>query len=258
MSLADQVAIVTGGGRGIGAACVRALAREGASVVVATPEADERERLVSELRSAGHQAIGTDTDVTNQDQLEIMVNTTIRDLGQIDVLVNNAGVIGPTAPLQDVTRADWESVMDVNVTGLFLATRAVLPQMLKQRSGRVINIASAAGQIGFPLRSPYAASKWAVIGITKTLAHEVANDGILVNAICPGPIDGPRMDAIIAAKAGATSTTQESVRAEIESDTLLGRLIPPEHIGEMAAFLASDKANSITGQTLDVNAGYRV
>ncbi|MEE3367525.1 MAG: SDR family oxidoreductase, partial [Planctomycetota bacterium] len=127
-----------------------------------------------------------------------------------------------------------------------------------RRTGRIINIASAAGQIGFPLRSPYAASKWAVIGLTKTLAIEAAKNGILVNAVCPGPIDGPRMDAIIEAKSKVTNESTDVLRHRLEDETLLGRLIPAEHIAEMVAFLASDRADSITGQTLNVNAGCRV
>lgn len=258
MSLANQVAVVTGGGRGIGLACVRALARDGAALVVATPEDHERTAVVADLEAAGHEVLGISTDVTSEEDLATMVQHTLDRFGHIDILVNNAGVIGPTAAVQDVQRHEWEAVMDVNVTGVYLASKAVLPHLLSRGSGRIINIASAAGQIGFPLRSPYAASKWAVIGFTKTLAIEVANDGILVNAVCPGPIDGPRMDAIIEAKASATGATADSVRTQLEDETLLGRLIPAEHIAEMVAFLASDRAASITGQTLNVNAGYRV
>jgi len=258
MPLTSQVAIVTGAGRGIGLACIRSLARDGASVVVATPEDDERSAAVAELETNGHAVLATSTDVTSESDLAEMVAATLDHFGRIDILVNNAGIIGPTAPVQDVERDDWEAVMDVNVTGVYLASRAVLPHLISRQSGRIINIASAAGQIGFPLRSPYAASKWAVIGLTKTLAIEVATDGILVNAVCPGPIDGPRMDAIIDAKARTTDQTAESVREHIEDGTLLGRLIPADHIAEMVAFLASDRATSITGQTLNVNAGCRV
>ena len=258
MSLANQVAVVTGGGRGLGLACVRALARDGAALVVATPEHDERAAVVAELEAAGHEVLGTATDVTCEEDLQRMVQGTLERFGRIDILVNNAGVIGPTAAVQDVQRHEWDAVMEVNVTGVYLASRAVLPHLIARQSGRIINIASAAGQIGFPLRSPYAASKWAVIGLTKTLAIEVAGDGILVNAVCPGPIDGPRMDAIIDAKARTTGQPAEVVREQLQDETLLGRLIPAEHVADMVAFLASARAASITGQTLDVNAGYRV
>ena len=258
MPLTGQVAIVTGGGRGIGLACVRALARDGASVVIATPEDDERSAAVAEFEANGHPVLGTSTDVTSESDLAELVAATLDRFGRIDVLVNNAGIIGPTAPVQDVTRDDWEAVMDVNVTGVYLACKAVLPHLLAQGSGRIINIASVAGKIGFPLRSPYAASKWAVIGLTKSLAVEVGSAGILVNAVCPGPIDGPRMDAIIQAKAETIGQPAQQVRDQLENDTLLGRLIPAEHIADMVAFLASDRATSITGQTLDVNAGHLV
>ena len=258
MPLTNQVAIVTGGGRGIGLACVRGLARDGAAVVVATPEDDERSAAVADLEADGHAVLGTATDVTSEDDLAKMVAATLDRFGRIDILVNNAGIIGPTALVQDVQRHEWEAVMDVNVTGVYLCCKAVLPHLLAQRSGRIINIASVAGKIGFPLRSPYATSKWAVIGLTKTLAVEVGPAGILVNAVCPGPIDGPRMDAIIEAKADTTGQPTAQVRDQIERNTLLGRLIPAEHIAEMVTFLASDRAASITGQTLDVNAGHLV
>ncbi|MBO49873.1 MAG: short-chain dehydrogenase [Planctomycetaceae bacterium] len=258
MPLTDQVAIVTGGGRGIGLACVRALADDGASVVIATPEDAERSATVAELEANGHAALGTSTDVTSESDLAELVSATLDRFGRIDILVNNAGIIGPTAPMQDVTRDDWEAVMNVNVTGVYLACKAILPHLLEQGSGRIINIASVAGKIGFPLRSPYAASKWAVIGLTKSLAVEVGSAGILVNAVCPGPIDGPRMDAIIQAKAETIGQPAQQVRDQLEKDTLLGRLIPAEHIADMVAFLASDRATSITGQTLDVNAGHLV
>jgi NAD(P)-dependent dehydrogenase (short-subunit alcohol dehydrogenase family) len=258
MPLTDQVAIVTGGGRGIGLACVRALTDDGASVVIATPEDAERSAAVAELEANGRAVLGTSTDVTSESDLAELVSATLDRFGRIDILVNNAGIIGPTAPVQDVTRDDWEAVMDVNVTGVYLACKAVLPHLLAQGSGRIINIASVAGKIGFPLRSPYAASKWAVIGLTKSLAVEVGSAGILVNAVCPGPIDGPRMDAIIQAKAETIGQPAQQVRDQLEKDTLLGRLIPAEHIADMVAFLASDRATSITGQTLDVNAGHLV
>lgn len=258
MPLQGQVAIVTGGGRGIGLACVRALAADGATVVVATPEDDERAAAVDELQSRGTPVLGTDTDVTREEQVASMAQQACDHFGHIDILVNNAGIIGPTAPVQEVQRRDWDEVMAVNVTGMYLCCRAVLPQMISRGSGRIINIASTAGKIGFPLRSPYAVSKWAVIGLTKTLATEVAAQGILVNAVCPGPIEGPRMDQIITARAEKTGQTALEVRRALENEMLLGRLIPPEHIADMVSFLASERAASITGQTLDVNAGHHL
>ena len=231
---------------------------DGASVVLATPEDAERSAAVAELEANGHAALGTSTDVPSERALAELVSATLDRFGRIDILVNNAGIIGPTAPVQDVTRDDWEAVMNVNVTGVYLACKAILPHLLEQGSGRIINIASVAGKIGFPLRSPYAASKWAVIGLTKSLAVEVGSAGILVNAVCPGPIDGPRMDAIIQARAETIGQPAQQVRDQLEKDTLLGRLIPAEHIADMVAFLASARATSITGQTLDVNAGHLV
>ena len=256
MSLSGQVAIVTGGGRGIGLACVRALASEEAAVVVATPEIDEREAVIAELEEAGRPVLGLHTDVTDEDSVAQMAAATLERFGHIDILVNNAGIIGPTSPVVELAREEWDEVIAVNLTGPCLCCRAVLPAMIERQSGRIINIASVAGKIGFALRSPYAASKWGLIGFTLSLAKEAARDGILVNAVCPGPIDGPRIDAIIETRAKKTGVPPAEVRRELEDETLLGRFIPPEHIADMVVFLASDRSASITGQTLDVTAGY--
>ena len=263
-----KIALITGAGgeHGIGRAICRRLAADGCDLVVndvhARPYTESGwgglPALVDEIENSGQKALAVEADVSAAAQVVAMVDHALAHFGRIDILVNNAGIIGPTAPVQDVERGDWEAVMDVNVTGVYLACKAVLPHLLEQGSGRIINIASVAGKIGFPLRSPYAASKWAVIGLTKTLAVEVGSAGILVNAVCPGPIDGPRMDAIIQAKADTIGQPAQQVRDQLERDPLLGRLIPAEHIADMVAFLASDRAASITGQTLDVNAGHLV
>ena len=258
MSLENQVAVITGGGRGIGLACARALAADGASVVIATPEDDEREAAVEEFSTANTPVLGLDTDVSDEEQVRHMAAATLERFGRIDILVNNAGIIGPTLPLHEIERADWDAVMAVNLTGVYLCARAVVPQMLSQGSGRIINISSVAGKIGFALRSPYAVSKWGVIGLTMTLAKELGSSGILVNAVCPGPIDGPRMDQIIASRAGHLDTTPGELREKMFGETALGRFIPPEHIADMVAFLASERAASITGQTLDVTAGHHL
>jgi len=255
MRLADQTAIVTGGGRALGRAIALRRAREGANVTVASPEAAELEAVAAEIRALGRQVLAIDTDVSQEDQVVAMAKQTRHTFGRIDVLVNNAGIIGPTAPVTDVSRRDWDEVLAVNLTGVYLCCKAVLPDMIARRSGKIINIASVAGKIGFALRSPYCVSKWGVIGLTRTVAKEVGQHNIQVNAICPGPLQGERMRRLMEARARALKVSAEEIERRIVEGTLLKRLIPPEDVAAMVAYLASTEADNVTGQAIDVSAG---
>ena len=256
MKLEDRVAIVTGGGRAIGRQIALRLAREGASLVLASPEPDELDATVAEIQALGRNAVAVVTDVSVESQVQAMAARTLEAFGRIDILVNNAGIIGPTAGVPDVERGDWDEVLAVNLTGVFLCCKAVLPDMIARRSGKIINISSIAGKMGYALRSPYAVSKWGVIGLTLTLAKENGEHNIQVNAICPGPVEGARMDAVFERRAAELGRTVEEVKREYVQTTVLNRLIPAEDVAAMVAFLASDESNTITGQALDVSAGY--
>lgn len=242
-ALQGQVAIVTGASRGIGRAVAIALANEGATVVVnyarSSQAADE---VVAQIEAAGGAAIALQADVSQADQVESLVATTLEKLGRVDVLVNNAGITRDTLLLR-MKPEDWQAVIDLNLTGVFLCTRAVAKTMLKQRSGRIINIASVAGQMGNPGQANYSAAKAGVIGFTKTVAKEMASRGVTVNAVAPGFI--------------ATDMTDDLPNTDdILKFIPLGRFGQPEDIAGMVRFLAADPAASyITGQVFNVDGG---
>src|SRR5690606_33897403 len=178
----------------------------------------------------------------------------VRDaLGGLDVLVNNAGVAGPTGPVETLDKADWDRTLQVNITGQFLCARQAVPLLRASDAGVMINLSSAAGHLGFAGRSAYSASKWAVVGFTKTLAIELGAEGIRVNAILPGAVEGPRIRAVIDAKARALGRPAADVAAEYESQAALGRMVSARDIANMAVFAASPAAGSINGQALVVD-----
>ncbi|UBF26969.1 3-oxoacyl-[acyl-carrier-protein] reductase [Kovacikia minuta CCNUW1] len=240
--LRGKVAIVTGASRGIGRATALALATEGANVVVNYASSRESaEKVVAEIVAIGGGAIALPADVSKADQVDGLVNATLEKWGQIDVLVNNAGITRDTLLLR-MKPEDWQAVIDLNLTGVFLCTRAVSKIMLKQRSGRMINITSVAGQIGNPGQANYSAAKAGVIGFTKTVAKELASRGITVNAVAPGFI--------------ATDMTHDLNSEEILKYIPLARYGQPEDVAGMIRFLASDPAAAyITGQVFNVDGG---
>jgi 3-oxoacyl-[acyl-carrier protein] reductase len=242
-SLAGQVAVVTGASRGIGRAVAIALAAAGAQVVVnyarSSTAADE---VVAEIVAAGGSAVAIQADVSQADQVDGLINGTLEQFGRVDVLVNNAGITRDTLLLR-MKLEDWQAVIDLNLTGVFLCTRAVAKIMLKQRSGRIINIASVAGQMGNPGQANYSAAKAGVIGFTKTVAKELASRGITANAVAPGFIETDMTDDL-----GNTD--------EIRKFIPLGRFGQPEDIAGMVRFLAADPAAAyITGQVFNVDGG---
>ena len=259
MKLADRVAIITGGGRGIGRAIALRFAAEGAAVVLAATGKQALEETASEIRAAGGRALALVTDVADEAAVARMVAATLAEFSRLDVLVNNAGISGPTAPIVQLERADWDRTLAINVTGAYLCSKHAVPHMIARRSGRVINITSIAGLIGYALRSPYAVSKWGMIALTRSLAIEVGEYGITVNAIAPGAVRGERVESVIRNRAAALGRKKEDVEREFFVDpTALKRMIDPEDIASTALYLASDEAGSITGETISVSAGFRL
>lgn len=241
-TLQGKVAIVTGASRGIGRAIARELAKFGASVVVnyasSSQAADE---LVSEITQAGGSAIALAADVSKEEQVDALINAAIEKFNRLDILVNNAGITRDTLLLR-MKPEDWQAVIDLNLTGVFLCTRAASKIMLKQRSGRIINITSVAGLMGNPGQANYSAAKAGVIGFTKTVAKELASRGITVNAVAPGFI--------------ATDMTSNLDAEGILKYIPLGRYGQPEEIAGMVRFLAADPAAGyITGQVFNVDGG---
>lgn len=240
--LREQVAIVTGASRGIGRAVAIALATEGAKVAVNYARSSEAaQQVVKEITEAGGEAIAIGADVSKTEEVDSLVKQTLEKFGRVDLLVNNAGITRDTLLLR-MKPEDWQAVIDLNLTGVFLCTKAVSKLMLKQRSGRIINIASVAGQMGNPGQANYSAAKAGVIGFTKTAAKELASRGVTVNAVAPGFI--------------ATDMTSDLNSEAILKFIPLGRYGQPEEVAGMVRFLAADPAAAyITGQVFNVDGG---
>jgi NAD(P)-dependent dehydrogenase (short-subunit alcohol dehydrogenase family) len=256
MNLEQRVALVTGGGRAIGQTIALRLARDGADIVLAGPDPQELEATAAAVQALGRKALAVITDVTREDQVQALAGRARQAFGRIDLLVNNAGVIGPTALAVHISRGDWDEVLAVNLTGAFLCCKAVLPDMMARRKGKVINISSVAGKIAYALRSPYAVSKWGLIGLTLTLAKELGPYNIQANAVCPGPVEGERMRRIIRQRAAELGRSAEEVERTYLETAALGRMVKADDVAAVVAFLASPEADNLTGQAIDVSAGY--
>ena len=244
LELSGKVALITGSGRGIGKAIALKLSKMGANVAVNDlPDEYEAEQTVKEIHDAGGDALLAIGDVTDSLQVKIMINLAIDKWGKIDVLVNNAG-ISQDVLIMRMSEKDWDKVLDINLKSAFLCSRYILPGMMNQRWGRIINIASVAGLIGRMGRVNYAASKGGLIAFTRSLAHEVGSRNITVNAIAPGII---------------TTRLSENLPQEYKdmvlSQTVLKRAGTPEEVAELAGFLASERASYITGQVIGIDGG---
>jgi 3-oxoacyl-[acyl-carrier protein] reductase len=244
MSLAGKVAVVTGGGRGIGRAIALALADAGADVAVAVSrDVSSAEAVAEEIRGKGRRALSRQTDVASGDACEELVAGTVAELGRIDLLVNNAGITRDGL-LMRMSDDDWDAVLDVNLKGTFNCTRAALKRMVRQRSGRIVNVTSIMGITGNGGQANYAASKAGIIGLTKSTAKEVGSRGITCNAVAPGWIQTQMTDHLPAEMA-------EKVVKQVP----LGRLGQPEDIAGVVTFLCSDAASYVTGQVIVVDGG---
>ncbi len=241
--LEGRVAIVTGGSRGIGRAVAQCLAEDGASVVVSGLDLARLEAAAKELESVGVPVLGVVADVARREDAERLVDQTKERFARIDVLVNNAGITRD-ALLVRMKDEDWDRVLDVNLRGAFLMTRAVAKVMMRQKGGRIINISSAAGAMGNPGQANYSAAKAGLIGLTKATARELSRWGILVNAVAPGLIDTDMAAAIPA-----------DAREALLSQVALGRIGSAREVAEVVRFLAGDGATYVTGQVLHVNGG---
>ena len=244
MRLQGRVAVVTGGAQGIGRAITLGMAREGAKVVVADLQADKAESVAKEARALGAEALALEVNVASEPSVQRLAEETFKRFGAVDILVNDAGVY-LRSPVVSKSEEDWDRTFNINLGGNFLCVRAFVPAMRKQKSGRIISIASSIAHTGAKEFADYAASKAAIIGFVKALGRELGPDGITVNAICPGSAntDMPR-----------SHRSEEEVMARLRA-TPLDHILEPEDIAGSVLFLASDAASYITGQAYNVNCG---
>jgi len=241
--------LITAGASGIGRAIAEAFHREGARIHLCDVSAERLAEALGALPGAS----GTLADVAAPEQVDRAFADLQAHLGGLDVLINNAGIAGPTASVEEISPEEWERTLAVNITGQFLCARRAVPLLKAAGGGSIINLASVAGRFGFPLRTPYAASKWAVIGFTKSLAMEVGPSQIRVNAILPGPIIGDRLHRVFRARAEAEGVTEAEIERRAVERVSLRRLIPPEDVANAALFLCSEAGRSITGHSLNVD-----
>ncbi len=243
LKLTGRVALVTGAAQGIGKAVALLLARNGADMVVSDINLEKAEETANEIDSIGRKALAVKVDVANWNDVERMVEVILEKFAKIDILVNNAGITRDKLILR-MTEEDWDAVLNVNLKGTFHCTKAVVRHMAKQRSGKIVNIASVVGEMGNAGQANYSASKAGVIGLTKTIAREFAQRGININAIAPGYIETPM-----------TEVLPEKAKEELKKLIPMERLGKPEDVAEAVLFFVSEESNYITGQVLNVNGG---
>jgi NAD(P)-dependent dehydrogenase (short-subunit alcohol dehydrogenase family) len=241
--------LVTAGASGIGREIVRAFAANGAAIFVCDIDAKALEMLATEIPGL---KIGI-CDVSKRADIERMMAECVQALGGLDVLVNNAGIAGPTASVETMDPDGWEKVMQIDLTGTFNVTRLAIPHLKKSQAGVIINMSSVAGRFGYANRSPYCTAKWGLVGFTKTLSIELGEYGIRANAILPGAVDGPRIQRVFEGRAKVSGKSMERIKTEAMSVQSLKQLVDPKDIAALAVFLASDAAKSISGQMMPID-----
>ena len=241
--------IVTAGASGIGRTIAETFLSNGSQVFVC----DISEKDVNDFNSKNPEGNALLADVSDTSQVENFFDKAVKTMGGLDVLVNNAGIAGPASPIEDISPRDWEKTLSVNLNGTFFCLKAALPQLKKAGGGSIINIASSAALLGYPLRSPYSASKWAMIGLTKTVAMETGPYNIRVNAICPGSVSGPRIERVIEKDAVSRGVSSDEIRQTYLNQISLHTFVDAQDVANTAVFLASKYGKTISGQTLGVD-----
>lgn len=256
MSLKEKVAIVTGGGRGIGRAIARRFAAEGAAVVIAARTAAQLESTAKEIEAGKGRVAWIAADVSSEKDAARIVKTAREKFGRVDILVNNAGIYGPVKPIEEITVEEWDSVIAVQLRGAFLMTRFALPEMYARGGGAIVNVSSIAARAAYPWGAAYAAAKAGLLGLTRTAAAEGAQRGVRVNAILPGPVPETEMSQQLGlALSARVGVPPDVMFKDFMRSILQGRPQTADEIASAALFLASDQASAITGQALNVDGG---
>lgn len=250
-----RVTLITGASQGIGRVLADAFARAGDDLVLAARNEEGLEETAAAARDESVEVLVVPTDITDPSQVESLGQQAVDRFGHVDVLVHNSGIGGPSGPMWELDPEDWRKTFAVNVDGVFLVSRALMPRMIERGSGSVIIIGSITGKRPLWGRTPYAATKAALIGLTRTLAVEAGRHGVRVNLISPGFVAGPRIDWVIKAQAEGRGISEAEARAEMEAEAALLRLTQPDEVARAALFLASDDSTAITGADLNVNSG---
>jgi len=256
MLLSEKVAVITGGGRGIGRAMALKFAGEGAAVVVAARTKSEIDAVAGEVRGSGGRAAAIPADVAEEKDCERLMREAVSQFDKVDILVNNAGEYGPVKPVEEITPAEWDRVVAVHLRGAYLLTRLALPGMYARGSGVILNISSLSAKSAFGWGSPYAAAKAGMLGLTRVAAAEAARKGVRVNAICPGPVTETKMSKDLGQTlAERLGVSKEEQLGGFLNTILQGRGQTADEIAAAALFLCSDQASAITGQALNVDGG---
>ena len=241
--------LITGGGAGMGRYMAATFARAGAAVHIA----DTDVQALDGVRATIPGLTGSPTDITDEDAVERLVADAVTAMGGLDTLINNAGIPGPTAAVEDIALVDWRRTLDVDITGMFLVTRAAVPHLKAATGGSVVNMSSTAGRLGFSHRSPYAAAKHAVVGFTRSISIELGPFDINVNCIQPGPVDSPLQEQVLAAVAERKGITPQEALAERMAPVSMTRQVSQQEIADIALFLCSAAGHMISGQSIAVD-----
>ncbi len=255
MILPEKVAVITGAGRGIGRVIAQAYAREGAHLVLAARDVAALEETRELLAEYQREVLIVELDLRKEESVKNMARQAHMHFGRVDILVNNSGIAGPTAPLWEVSLQEWQETLDVDLTGPYLCCRAFLPAMLQRRAGTILMIGSMTGKRPLFGRTPYAAAKLGLVGLVRTLAWETGPHNIRVNLISPGPVEGERIERVLRGMASAQGISVEEAERLFLRDAPLERMVPPVDIANAAVFLASDLSGSTTGEDFNISGG---
>jgi len=257
MKLDGQIALIVGGARGIGEAIAHTFSKEGAHLAIADLEAakPQLEKVVEALRKNGAQAMALVTDATDDRQVNQMVEQTVQQWGKVDILVNSVGFRGPMVPVHEISEAEWDTVLNVNLKAAFLCCKAALKQMIQQRNGNIVSISGTAGKEGMALRGSLCAAKWGLFGMTQTIAKEAGPFGVRANVICPGGMDEPDLREMYRERAKGLGVSFEDLERSVLQQTPLRKYAAHDEVAKAALFLASSDSSHTTGESINVSGG---